>query len=165
MTPTPTSSNNSPSNPNSPDAQFRVIRKRNRIPLSCAPCRHRKLKCNRQQPCDNCIKRGDVGTCTYAAPAARKKSSISSPSATGPDEMQNRIDRLENLVLSLMTNGPQSAGPQAAAAVLAQANSGPASSVSGSSSFPVDTEDTTVQDDMEYADEHDADVADVAKSI
>ena len=28
--------------------------------------------------------------------------------------MQNRIDRLENLVLSLMTNGAQSAGPSAA---------------------------------------------------
>jgi hypothetical protein len=42
MTPTPASSNNSQSNHNSPDDLFRVIRKRNRIPLSCAPCRHRK---------------------------------------------------------------------------------------------------------------------------
>lgn len=32
--------------------------------------------------------------------------------------MQNRIDRLENLVLSLMTNGSQAAGPAAAAAAL-----------------------------------------------
>jgi hypothetical protein len=79
--------------------------------------------------------------------------------------MQNRIDRLENLVLSLMTNGPQSAGPKAAAAVLAEAQSGAASSVSGSSSFPVDTEDTTVHDDMDFGDEQDAEVEDVAKSI
>lgn len=79
--------------------------------------------------------------------------------------MQNRIDRLENLVLSLMTNGPQSAGPQAAAAVLAQTNSGTASSVSGSSSFPVDTEDTTVHDDMDFGDDPDAEVENVAKSI
>lgn len=34
--------------------------------------------------------------------------------------MQNRIDRLENLVLSLMTNGSQSAGPAAAAAALSR---------------------------------------------
>ena len=32
--------------------------------------------------------------------------------------MQNRIDRLEGLVLSLMTNGPQSAGPAAAQAAI-----------------------------------------------
>jgi hypothetical protein len=75
--------------------------------------------------------------------------------------MQNRIDRLENLVLSLMTNGPQAAGPAAAAAALSQAHS--ASSVSGSSSFPVNTEGTP-QDDMDY-DEDDPDVTDVAKSI
>jgi len=34
--------------------------------------------------------------------------------------MQNRIDRLEGLVLSLMTNGAQSAGPAAAQAAIAQ---------------------------------------------
>lgn len=32
--------------------------------------------------------------------------------------MQNRIDRLEGLVLSLMTNGAQAAGPAAAAAAI-----------------------------------------------
>lgn len=32
--------------------------------------------------------------------------------------MQNRIDRLEGLVLSLMTNGSQSAGPTAAVAAV-----------------------------------------------
>lgn len=54
--------------------------------------------------------------------------------------MQNRIDRLEGLVLSLMTNGAQSAGPAAAAAALS------ASASSGSVEYPrdVDAED----DDM-----------------
>jgi hypothetical protein len=81
--------------------------------------------------------------------------------------MQNRIDRLENLVLSLMTNGPQSAGPAAAAAALAQTTDtpvGPASSVSGSSSFPMETEDTN-HDDIEFGDDHDEEVNNVAKSI
>jgi hypothetical protein len=80
--------------------------------------------------------------------------------------MQNRIDRLEGLVLSLMTNGPQSAGPAAAVAALAQttSNSMPASSVSGSSSgFPVDTDETN-HDDMEE-DMDDQEVDNVAKSI
>ena len=37
--------------------------------------------------------------------------------------MQNRIDRLEGLVLSLMTNGSQSAGPAAAAAAISRSQS------------------------------------------
>jgi hypothetical protein len=37
--------------------------------------------------------------------------------------MQNRIDRLESLVLSLMTNGSQSAGPTAAVAAIASNDS------------------------------------------
>ena len=36
--------------------------------------------------------------------------------------MQNRIDRLEGLVLSLMTNGAQSAGPAAAQAAIASSH-------------------------------------------
>jgi hypothetical protein len=36
--------------------------------------------------------------------------------------MQNRIDRLEGLVLSLMTNGAQSAGPAAAQAAIANSH-------------------------------------------
>lgn len=41
MTPTPPSTTSSHSG-QSPDQNFRVVRKRNRVPLSCAPCRHRK---------------------------------------------------------------------------------------------------------------------------
>jgi hypothetical protein len=77
--------------------------------------------------------------------------------------MQNRIDRLESLVLSLMTNGAQSAGPTAATQALASA--GPGSSISGSSSgFPLDVdsikEETEGQQDME-----ESEVDQVAKSM
>lgn len=41
--------------------------------------------------------------------------------------MQNRIDRLEGLVLSLMTNGAQSAGPAAAQAAIANSLNGSSS--------------------------------------
>lgn len=77
-----------------------------------------RLKCNRTHPCENCIKRGDPSSCTYAQGAARKKNSPTQSSSNSPDDMQNRIDRLENLVLSLMTNGSQSAGPAAAMAAV-----------------------------------------------
>ncbi|KAL2009577.1 hypothetical protein VTN00DRAFT_5384 [Thermoascus crustaceus] len=130
MSPTPPSTTSSSAGAHSPEGQFRVIRKRNRVPLSCAPCRHRKLKCNRAHPCENCIKRGDSASCTYAQPGARKRSTLNQGTSNSPDDMQNRIDRLEGLVLSLMTNGAQSAGPAAAAAAI----SGTGSTTSGKNS-------------------------------
>ena len=57
-------------------------------------------------------------SCSYAQPSARKRQTTSSQSSGSPDGMQSRIDRLESLVLSLMTNGDQSAGPAAAARAL-----------------------------------------------
>ncbi|CAG8978383.1 hypothetical protein HYALB_00010402 [Hymenoscyphus albidus] len=150
MTPTPPSTTSSSAGGNSPDGQYRVVRKRNRLPLSCGPCRHRKLKCNRSHPCENCglvssmrgsimltfpsVRRGDASSCSYAAPGSRKKNQ--SQGATTPDDMQNRIDRLEGLVLSLMTNGSQSAGPAAAAAAISRSQSDSA----GSTGHPLELE-------------------------
>ncbi|EME88917.1 uncharacterized protein MYCFIDRAFT_10996, partial [Pseudocercospora fijiensis CIRAD86] len=132
--PTPPSSTSS-NNGASPDGQpFRVVRKRNRIPLSCAPCRHRKLKCNRGHPCDNCSKRGDTAACSYATPGNRKKGGSNGPNAS-PDDMQNRIDRLEGLVLSLMTTGQQPATTAAAQAAIANSRS---NSLSTSSNLRLD---------------------------
>ncbi|KAK5948287.1 hypothetical protein OHC33_010721 [Knufia fluminis] len=127
---------NSPNTTGPKADNYRVIRKRNRVPLSCGPCRHRKLKCNRQSPCDNCIKRGDSQSCSYAAPAAKRKGTSNSAGSGGtPDDMQNRIDRLEGLVLSLMTNGNSSGGAPAAHAAIHGA-SAPGSSIGSGSLGP-----------------------------
>ena len=72
-------------------------------------------------------------SCSYAAVGTRKKQP-SSKSSNSPDGMQNRIDRLEGLVLSLMTNGTQSAGPTAATRALSTTNS------SGSLEYPQDVD-------------------------
>ncbi|KAL4977720.1 fungal-specific transcription factor domain-containing protein [Aspergillus desertorum] len=122
MSPTPPSTTSSSNGP-SPEGQYRVVRKRNRVPLSCGPCRHRKLKCNRAHPCENCVKRGDAHSCTYAQTNSRKKSLANQAALTSPDDMQNRIDRLEGLVLSLMTNGSHSEGPAAAMAAISGTSS------------------------------------------
>lgn len=82
---------------------------------------HCRLKCNRAHPCDNCVRRGDSSSCSYAAPGTRKKNQAQA--SNSPDDMQNRIDRLESLVLSLMTNGTQSAGPAAAIAAISRSTS------------------------------------------
>ncbi|PWY71078.1 hypothetical protein BO94DRAFT_263166 [Aspergillus sclerotioniger CBS 115572] len=128
MSPTPPSTTSSSASAFSPEGQFRVIRKRNRVPLSCGPCRHRKLKCNRANPCENCVKRGDATSCSYAQANVRKKNTPQQSASSSPDDMQNRIDRLESLVLSLMTNGSQAAGPAAALAAIS-GNSSSAGSV------------------------------------
>ncbi|KAI9876178.1 MAG: hypothetical protein M1830_007079 [Pleopsidium flavum] len=73
--------------------------------------------------------------------------------------MQNRIDRLEGLVLSLMTNGAQSAGPVAAAAALS------ARASTGSAEFPQDLE--AEDDDMikEEGEDAESETDQVARSF
>ncbi|KAJ5085319.1 hypothetical protein N7532_010090 [Penicillium argentinense] len=137
MTPTPPSTTSSSGH----SPEFRVIRKRNRVPLSCAPCRHRKLKCNRSHPCENCVKRGDGPSCTYAQAGTRKKNSPQQNTPTSPDDMQNRIDRLEGLVLSLMTNGNQSAGPTAALAAISGESTGRSGSTGLSNEIELEDDD------------------------
>jgi hypothetical protein len=115
-----------------------------------------RLKCNRSHPCENCIRRGDAAGCSYAAPGPRKKGQ--NQGGNSPDDMQNRIDRLEGLVLSLMTNGSQSAGPTAAVAAISRSTS-----ESGPSSRP------TLELDYDNSDmikeEDDSDVEEVSKSF
>ncbi|KAI0876869.1 fungal-specific transcription factor domain-containing protein [Hypoxylon argillaceum] len=121
MTPTPPSATTSSSG-HSPEEQFRVVRRRNRVPLSCYPCRTRKLKCNRGAPsCENCVKRGDTQSCVYATPSSRRKNQNNAGANASPDDMQNRIDRLEGLVLSLMHGGANIDASTAAAAAEATA--------------------------------------------
>lgn len=50
-------------------------KKRRRPPLSCEQCRKRKIRCDRTQPCNNCVK-SNIPSCTYAPyhiPAWRAK--------------------------------------------------------------------------------------------
>ncbi|KAK9454102.1 fungal-specific transcription factor domain-containing protein [Dipodascopsis uninucleata] len=93
-------------------ADHRVVRKRNRVPLSCNFCRQRKLKCNRGHPCENCIKRGEANGCVYLVGS---NSQLTPHNSNGErklnsTELQKRLDKLENLVLGLMTM-PKSESP------------------------------------------------------
>ncbi|ROT37403.1 fungal-specific transcription factor domain-containing protein [Sodiomyces alkalinus F11] len=118
MAPTPPETSSSG---RSPEEQYRVVRKRNRVPLSCYPCRTRK-KCDRNHPCSNCMKRegGDANSCHYATPVTRKKNQ--NQGSSSPDDMQNRIDRLEGLVLSLMHGGANISPSSAAVAATASSS-------------------------------------------
>ncbi|CRG91828.1 putative transcriptional regulatory protein C1F7,11c [Talaromyces islandicus] len=76
------------------------VGRRNRLPLSCDPCRTRKLKCNREQPCQNCTARDELSTCKY-----KGSRNVSAPTAhreVHRDSMQQRINNLETLVKKLI---------------------------------------------------------------
>ena len=118
-----------------------------------------RLKCNRSHPCENCIRRGDGPSCSYAAPGTRKKTQ--NQGSSSPDDMQNRIDRLEGLVLSLMTNGVQSAGPAAAVSAISRTQSDSAAS----SSFPLDPEDDDMIKEEDEGEGEDSEVEGVTNSI
>ncbi|ETS86701.1 hypothetical protein PFICI_00529 [Pestalotiopsis fici W106-1] len=155
MTPTPPSAATSSSG-HSPEEQFRVVRRRNRVPLSCLPCRTRKLKCNRGSPyCDNCVKRGDTQACTYASPSVRRKNNTGEASNATPDDMQNRIDRLEGLVLSLMHGGANIDTSSAVAAAAAAATAptsvsgDPRASVADTSSSRNERDENSMKDEPE----------------
>ena len=80
----------------------RKVTKRNRQPISCASCRARKAKCDRQQPCGACTKRGDTSSCEYGAkailPGPRSRDSAKS-------EAQIRLQRLEEMVSGIIQAG------------------------------------------------------------
>jgi hypothetical protein len=80
------------------------IAKRNRRPLSCATCRDRKLKCDRQQPCSACSKRGDSFSCEYGYVVPQK----STKPRTANDAAASRLQKLEDLVNGLMHTVPMS---------------------------------------------------------
>ncbi|KAK1829648.1 hypothetical protein QBC39DRAFT_262647 [Podospora conica] len=69
--------------------------KRTRILLSCLACRVSKLKCDRAQPCSQCLKKGRASSCAYAPKPAR-------PAAAAPRSMTARLKRLEAMVRGMM---------------------------------------------------------------
>ena len=98
--------------------------KRNRSQLSCTHCRQAKLKCDRNQPCSQCTKKGRGSLCTFPAPAARRKPTVS---------MQNRLKHLESLVKDVMTSQTPAGHPtppsdESRATTVGNVNSGSSSS-------------------------------------
>ncbi len=58
-----------------------------------------RVRCDRQFPCSNCSSRGQDSSCAY--PSSREPPS-GRPHGSGGTHVQDRINRLENLVLDLM---------------------------------------------------------------
>ncbi|KAI1396318.1 fungal-specific transcription factor domain-containing protein [Hypoxylon fuscum] len=88
----------------------RKIQKRNRPPVSCLLCRTRKVKCDRQQPCERCVKSGEANFCEYAPRASRKARGDSRPQVDARSRhepmsrpvLQVRLQKLEEMVNGLV---------------------------------------------------------------
>ncbi|ROV95744.1 hypothetical protein VMCG_07598 [Cytospora schulzeri] len=83
-----------------PNDPHRKVIKRNRQVVSCVPCRTRKLKCDRQQPCNSCVKRSDVASCRFFG-TPNPSGASHAPSPVPRTEMQARLQKLEVLVNGL----------------------------------------------------------------
>ncbi|KAH7355451.1 hypothetical protein BKA65DRAFT_498437 [Rhexocercosporidium sp. MPI-PUGE-AT-0058] len=67
-----------------------------RQPISCEPCRHRKIKCSRTRPaCDTCRRRGFVNRCVYKG---SQGNDTLLPHSSSNDELLIRINNLEQLL-------------------------------------------------------------------
>ncbi|CAI7617256.1 unnamed protein product [Penicillium crustosum] len=83
-------------------------RQRDKPQLSCNPCRRRKSRCDRQNPCSCCSSRGQI--CTYADTSGC--TGISKPqSAAAPPGVHDRLVQLERLVVSLMSDSANKGQP------------------------------------------------------
>lgn len=58
----------------------------------------RRLKCNRELPCDTCIRRKKSSACHYAGNASRNR-----PTASAPQALKDRLASLESMVSSLLS--------------------------------------------------------------
>ncbi|OLL21951.1 putative transcriptional regulatory protein [Neolecta irregularis DAH-3] len=83
-------------------------KKRNRAAVSCVPCRNRKIKCSRQQPCESCTGRGHPDECIF-------KKTDSAAEVTRDDIniiLLKRVENLEGLLRVIYKqNPPQSNFP------------------------------------------------------
>lgn len=63
-----------PTGPQGPSSAPKPIRRRMRMITSCLECRRRKLKCNKSQPCSNCIRFNR--DCVYLGPKLDEASQL-----------------------------------------------------------------------------------------
>ena len=72
-----------------------------RQPVSCEPCRRRKIRCSRTTPpCDTCRRRGCLDSCIYLRYPQNTPSSIAATN-TATTTQQELLDRIINLEESL----------------------------------------------------------------
>ncbi|KAL4797006.1 hypothetical protein BDV19DRAFT_377753 [Aspergillus venezuelensis] len=79
-------------------------RRRDKVQLSCDPCRHRKLRCDRHNPCGACSRRGLTSSCNYTTSSTPHAQRPVAPQQS--TNIHGRVAELESLVVTLMKGQP-----------------------------------------------------------
>ncbi|KAK5099021.1 hypothetical protein LTR70_000857 [Exophiala xenobiotica] len=83
--------------------QERVARRR-QDPVSCRLCRLKKLKCNRQNPCSNCVARG--AQCEFEPNQATASARIQHDAEPSNAAILSRLQRLEDMLTRMNQHLP-----------------------------------------------------------
>ncbi|KAK6715619.1 hypothetical protein SNK04_006569 [Fusarium graminearum] len=78
--------------------------KRNRPTVSCSTCRARKQKCDRQQPCSGCQRRGLGGSCRFESISTPAKSTSAENSEMG---VRTELGRMRGVLQRLLSHPAQ----------------------------------------------------------
>lgn len=81
----------------------RVVRRR-QDPVSCRLCRVKKLKCNRQNPCSNCVARN--ASCEYEPNLATSTARIQQDVEPSNAAILSRLHRLEEMIMRMSQHLP-----------------------------------------------------------
>ena len=84
-----------PSQPTSPQSPTRKDSASHLNPRSCVTCRRRKVRCDKRNPCSNCVKQGIE--CIFPGPGRAPRKARKPPDA----ELLLRLRKLEGVVKSL----------------------------------------------------------------
>ncbi|KAE9410489.1 hypothetical protein BT96DRAFT_378382 [Gymnopus androsaceus JB14] len=93
------------------DPQGPPKKKRRRQALSCTECKRRKIKCDRNQPCAPCTRRGEQSKCQWHVVEPVEKY----VSRAEYDELKSRFEHLETIVQRLVSTNSGAIGPSGSA--------------------------------------------------
>src|SRR5271163_3915037 len=92
-------------------SQERIVRKRNRQPLSCKPCRSRRSRCDRGRPCSTCSEREEGVFCSYGGSVVTQPVSQIDRRLHQVD-LQDRLQQLESVVSKMLSSSSDGASKQ-----------------------------------------------------
>ncbi|KFY92776.1 hypothetical protein V498_04746 [Pseudogymnoascus sp. VKM F-4517 (FW-2822)] len=93
-----------------PPSPTTSVKKRRRPPLSCEPCRRRKVKCDRNQPCGQCLQTR-TASCTYSSippTVSRRTRKTISPASFSGQSSTGIPNRVRSIPSSLSTHASSS---------------------------------------------------------
>ncbi|KAK5088203.1 hypothetical protein LTR05_002420 [Lithohypha guttulata] len=72
-----------------------IIRNKRKVrdPKACYACHRRKVKCDRNLPCDSCVKRDHPELCSYERPTKKRRIALTAALAQTDDKSPGAVDR------------------------------------------------------------------------